>query len=292
MEMAQQKQPDFFSLQIARARRFYMKSRSSKEIALAVISGGCEHCSADYEVHRRTFPFFGLEFVAHGKGTLILSGKKYPLAPGALFSYGPGIPHEIFSDPREPLVKYFVDFTGKQAEALLQKHGPAPGEILQTSAPSEILGIWDEVLRNGLSVTPFSARIEVVMLEYLLLKVAETAIPFGTSETPAFSTYQRCRQWIEDHRLTLQTLDQIASECHIDPAYLCRLFRRFDHQSPYQYLLKLKMGHAAGRLQIPGTPVKEVGDEVGFPDPAHFSRVFKKVEGLSPAQFVRYCRRM
>lgn len=289
--MPSEKQPDFFSLQIARARRFHLELRPPKDVPLAVVSGGCEHCAPDYEVHRATFPFFGIEFVAQGRGTLILNGKKHPLAPGAIFSYGPGIPQDIVCDPHEPLVKYFLDFTGKQARALLERHGPAPGTVIQTSSPSEVMGVWDEILRNGLSSTPFSARIGVVLLEYLLLKIAETAIPFGTSGTPAFSTYQRCRQWIEDHPLGLHSLDEIALQCHVDPAYLCRLFRRFDHQSPYQYLLRLKMRHAAARLQTPGTPVKEVGDEVGFQDPAHFSRVFKKVEGLSPAQFVRFCRR-
>ena len=135
------------------------------------------------------------------------------------------------------------------------------------------------------SDSTFCSIIGVVLLQGLLLKIAATAIPFGDSGSPAFSTYRRCRQWMEEHLLELNSLEQIAQQCHLDPAYLCRLFQRFDHQSPYQYLLKLKMQHATRRLQIPGVPVKEVGDELGFADPSHFSRAFKKQEGLSPAQF-------
>ena len=220
-----------------------------------------------------------------------MEGKTYEIIPGTLFSYGPGIAQDIVPDSRESLVKNFVAFSGKNARALLEQYGPKPGQAVQTSAPGEILSVWDELIRNGLCDTPFNARIVTVLLEYLLLKIAETTIPFGSVGTPAFATYQRCRQWIDEHGLKINSLEQLAAECHIDPAYLCRLFQRFDHQSPYQCLIGLKMRHATERLHLPGMPIKQVADELGYADPAHFSRVFKRTEGLSPAQFVRFCHR-
>jgi hypothetical protein len=35
----------------------------------------------------------------------------------------------------------------------------------------------------------------------------------------AFATYEHCRRYIEQHWLTLRTLEQIASECHVNNAY-------------------------------------------------------------------------
>ena len=55
--------------------------------------------------------------------------------------------------------------------------------------------------------------------------------------------------------------------CHVDPAYLCRLFGRYDHQSPYQFLLRLKMNLAAERLQDPAALVKQVAAESALPTP-------------------------
>ena len=291
MAVAPGDQPNFFSLQIAEARRFHINLNPPSSALLAVVSGGCEHCSADYEIHRASFPYFGVEFVTQGRGRLILDGKSYDMVPGTLFAYGPGISQDIISDPRERLVKYFLDFTGKRAKRLLEQFGPRPGQVIQTSAPGEIIAAFDDIIRNGLRTTPFTPQIGTVLMEALLLKIADTTIPFGSFGTPAFATYQRCRRWILDHADRVRTLSEIARACHIDPAYLCRLFRRFDHSSPYQFLLRLKMNDAADRLQAPGMAIKRVAEEMGFSDPFHFSRVFKKALGLTPAQYVRLNRR-
>ena len=68
-------------------------------------------------------------------------------------------------------------------------------------------------------------------------------------------------------------------------AYLCRLFRRYDHQSPYLFLTRLKMNEAASQLQQPGALVKNVAADLGFSNPFHFSRVFKSIFGVAPGAF-------
>jgi AraC-like DNA-binding protein len=85
--------------------------------------------------------------------------------------------------------------------------------------------------------------------------------------------------------MQLNTQDQVARECHVAPAYLCRLFRRYDHQTCYQYLMRLKLNEATELLQDPGLLVKQVATKLGFTDYFHFSRMFKKVFGLPPEAF-------
>lgn len=125
------------------------------------------------------------------------------------------------------------------------------------------------------------------MLECLALKISGARAPLEGSETLAFNTYQQTRQYIAEHFLRLRTLQRISLEYHITSAHLCRLFRRYDHQSPYQYLLRLKMNAAAERLAQPGTLVKQAAEQTGFEDPSHFSRVFTRILGLSPDGFHR-----
>jgi AraC-like DNA-binding protein len=279
--------PDFFSRQVSRARRFYLDLNPPGDESLVVVSGGWELCEEDYAIHRATFPFYSIEYVARGQGLLKLRGARHPLQPGSLFSYGPGISQDIASQPGEPLLKYFIDFAGRQARRLLRDCQLPPGSASQVFPPNEIQVLFDELIHCGLRGSRGSAALCVKLLECLALRIAESRAPFEGAGSLSFTTYQHCRQHLQHHFLRLRTLEQAARECHVDVAYLCRLFRRYDHQTPYQFLLRLKMNLAAERLQQPGVLVKQVSEQAGFTDPFHFSRVFKAVLGLSPDAFRR-----
>jgi AraC-like DNA-binding protein len=283
-----EREPPYFSAQIASARRFFLDLAPAAGVRLAVVSGGWEHCLPDYVVERPTFPFWGIEYVARGRGKLWLRGRKWEIGPGIAFAYGPGISQRIEADPADPPVKYFVDFAGRGAGRLLREHAPSPGGAIQSAVPSEILEIFDMLIRDASRSTPLAPRLAALHLEALVLKLAETAIAPGAAATAAFATYRRCVERMEARWAALGSLAEIAAECHVDPAYLCRLFQRFDRQSPYQRLLRLKMAGAANRLREPGVTVKEVAAAVGFDDPFHFSRVFKQVLGVSPSRLGRH----
>ena len=277
--------PEFFSPHVREARRFYLDLAPSARQPLAVVCGGFERSTPDYAIERADFPYFAIEFVVHGKGTLSLSGQQVPLLPATVFAYGPDVPHRINTDRDDPLAKYFVDFVGRRAGALLRQQDLAPGTSGRVAAAGEIQRVFDDLIRNGLGSTRRTPELCAALLEYLILMIGESLSTWEAAQTPAYATYERCRAYIQENYMALTSLPQIAAPCHVSPAYLCRLFRRYDHQTPYQLLMRLRMNRAAERLQNPDVLVKQVAAEFGFDDPFHFSRAFKNVLGLSPERF-------
>jgi AraC-like DNA-binding protein len=277
--------PDFFSPQVSKARRFYLDLKPSRAAKLVVVCGGLEHCAPDYAISRKTFPFHSIEYVVNGYGQLKLGRKNYELQPGTVFAYAPGISQNIISDAKKPLVKYFVDFAGKQSNQWLRRAGLPAGSVSKVFPPTEIQPLFDEFIRSGERATRHAPELCLRLLEGLCVKLLEARAPLRGTDSLAFATYQNSRQFIQEKFLSLKTLSQIAREQHIDRTYLCRLFQRFDHQSPYQFLMRLKMNAAASQLQQPGALVKNVASELGFTNPFHFSRAFKSVFGLAPEAF-------
>ena len=279
--------PGFFSADVARARRFYLNLDPPASSRLAVICGGLEYCTPGYAIHRNDFPFYSIEYVAGGHGEVKLRGRTYPLEPGRLFSYGPGVAHHITGDAANPLVKYFVDFAGREAPKLLKACGLASGRLSQVHPPNALQALFGELIDDGLRPRSQRKVLCSKVLECLMLKARCARTSAEVEDSLALSTYQHCRQYVDRHFPRLHTLKQLADECNVNNAYLCRLFRRYNHQSPYQYLLRLKMNRAAELLQQPASLVKQAAEEVGFGDPFHFARVFKNILGVSPGAFRR-----
>ncbi len=276
--------PSFMSKQVADARRFYFEPTARSREVPAVVSGGWERTGADYRVRRPGFKYFGLEFVAGGSGTLRMLGHEYPLARGVVFAYGPGIAHEIVTDSRDRLSKYFVDFSAAGAEGALRNAGIPPGACQAVAAVEEVQAAFELLLAAGRRGTAAAAEIAALHGRILLLLVSEVRLPSGSHANRSRQTFLRCRDHLEKHFATIRTAAEAAAACGVAPAYFSRLFRRFTGQPAYRFLMRLKMNQAATLLEHKGLNVGEVADAFGM-DPFHFSRAFKRVHGVPPSSF-------
>ena len=197
--MKTQKEPDFFSTQVAQARRFYLEGPKAKDSLLTVVCGGCEHTRPEFVINRDDFPYYSIEFIAKGTGYVTLNNRPYALTPGTVFSYGPGISQLITSVPDNPMVKYFIDFTGAAVKQMLKKHISPLGTAIRINRPDEIVRIFDDLIRHGLTDSPYKSRICATLMEYLIYRIAEIAANDEGNPGKAFLTYQECRRHIKDH---------------------------------------------------------------------------------------------
>ena len=77
----------------------------------------------------------------------------------------------------------------------------------------------------------------------------------------------------------------IATMQAISPSYLTRLFHDRVGTSPSKYLTDYRMNMARKLLMDSQLSVREIAERVGYPDPFHFSKSFKNLFGVSPAQY-------
>ncbi len=281
----------FISTQVSSGEYYYLNLTPSKEMAEAVVCGGREQCAPEYRIERNGFRFHCIEFVSSGRGTLTLREKTYPLRPGAIYCYGPRTPHIIETDPEQPMLKHFVDFTGHALVALLKRTEFQKGELFFVSRPFRIRSIFESLITTGNTESRNRDALCTLLLRQLILCADDSSMEPEAAFSPAWQTYLRCRQHIERHYLKTENIGEVASKCFVDRAYLARLFKRFAEETPLQLLTRLKMGRAADLLVNRDLLIKQVGEAVGYPDPYHFSRVFKRVYGIPPETFSQTARR-
>ena len=276
-------EPTYFSDQVVSAQRFYLRLKPSDPAPLTVISGGVEQCRPEYTIHRTGFPHPIIEFVARGAGRLTLRGRSHPLTTGTVFTYSRGMEHRITCEPGQPLTKYFVVLSGKAGRDLMHECQLSPGSVGRVGQPEQVQQIFEDLIRHGRDDHPDRHRMCAMVVQYLIMKIGDLATPCGeTSTSRAFATYQRCRQYIGDHYLAIRNLNEVAEACHVDSAYLCRLFQRFGRERPSRYLLHLRLNRAAELIQNSGLMIRAVSDQLGFSDPYNFSRAFRRAFGVPP----------
>lgn len=78
---------------------------------------------------------------------------------------------------------------------------------------------------------------------------------------------------------------EIAAAIGVSEDYLSRVFHRELDISPWEYLTRYRIVQATQRLRHTSDIVGVVAHQVGFRDPAYFSRVFRKMTGMSPSAY-------
>lgn len=291
MDKIGQKKPDeLLSKQVSGTRYFFLNlAPSAGAKAVAVTLGGRERCNPDYEIRRRSYSYFGLEYVAEGAGVAELDGTRHELRAGSVFAYAPTMRCVMRTDPARPMLKYFVCVAGTDVARRLRRAGAGPGEARVLATHAEIRGVVEDLVREGQRTGPLAAEICAQLFELLLLKI-EDAAGAAAQGDPAQENFRRCKALIDAEAERLMTLREIAAAAGLEESSVCRLFRRYEDTSPYQYLLRRKMNLAAAFLVEGKGLVKEAAQRVGFADPYHFSRCFKSVHGVAPSELLRHHR--
>ncbi len=79
--------------------------------------------------------------------------------------------------------------------------------------------------------------------------------------------------------------EAVAEQVYLNPAYLSRLFRRETGFSLTDYLVRLRVDRARGSLEQTNQRVSDIAADVGYANFSHFSKLFKKMTGLTPQEY-------
>lgn len=80
-------------------------------------------------------------------------------------------------------------------------------------------------------------------------------------------------------------VQDIAAAVHFSPAYVSYLFKRIMRKNVWEYVTSLRIDEAKRLLGTTDMKRYEISYKVGYESPEHFSRIFKRSVGVSPADY-------
>jgi len=226
--------------------------------------------------------------VRSGRLRLTVDERIQTARPGDGLWLRPDERHAYRAEGDEPAVVDWVGFDGPGVEAALLGGPLGASGVYRLDHPAvtaDRLGqVWADATDPAATGTRLSARVYD-----LLMHLTEAAAGLGRPSTAAgrgrlepvlAAVYHRpAHPW---------DADSLAALIGVTPQHLGRLFRRTLGQAPLSYLARLRINRALALLaDRPDLRVHEVGEAVGYPDPNYFTRLFRRLEGLTPGEFRR-----
>ncbi len=94
--------------------------------------------------------------------------------------------------------------------------------------------------------------------------------------------------FIRAHHAEQLSLEDIADSIHISKSECCRCFSRTLQMTPFEYLMKYRIFHAAKKLMEKPHEAISIADlalSVGFNNTSYFNKLFKKYLGCTPTYY-------
>ena len=236
--------------------------------------------------HRHSHPTYSLGMVVQGVTEFVYGGQRWRAQAGDLVLIAPDEVHDCNPFGDEPLAYWMFYLDTSVVGASMSADYSAP-----VSRDPTLFALWlhqAEGLRrlcehhDATAAEEWSCKLQQLWLDTLnhWPKKEDDALP-ATGPLP----------WLRQVRAQLQAdltqpmaLQELSVRVGISPSHLNRRFGAEVGLPPHRYQLQLRIDAAKARLAA-GEPIVQVAADLGFSDQSHFTRLFTRIVGATPAQY-------
>jgi len=239
----------------------------------------------------RTLQHHELILATGGSGSIIIDGRKYQVQPGMLFYIAPGVQHtfELSGEdlPYVMTVHFSYGFV-TLTDGCLAISNEAP--ILTIPSGQQLKDCYQvEELFKRLVDTWHAKGLGYEFMTKTLLQQLLIAIWQNIRKQDQIdATSLKIEKFIAYMQQNLSkkiTLHELSDRVQWSPTYLSRIFKGITGYAVIEYFNKMKMDQAKEYMLGGDMKIKEVAQAVGYTDEFYFSRMFKRIEGMSPSEF-------
>ncbi len=257
---------------------------ATDEYPISVNCGGVVDQSREFVVHhnhgRKDYTFY---YLYQGSLSVTLGDEpERTLEKGALLAVPPQVPFWYRHRAGEPILFYWVHFTGNYAKGLWE----------ELEFPKE--GLWQACPQSEITRDAFLRFLEEMKNPPDAITRQRTAgalYLLAADLSQLYKSTQHCRRlersfaYLQEHFTRSISVKELAAVEQISVSRYHQLFRSQTGQTPNQYVTLLRMKLAKRLLTDASYSVQQVAAACGYEDAFYFSRVFRQEYGVSPNQY-------
>lgn len=254
-------------------------------LGLSVYNCGFQKCEPNYSWGPALRNHHLFHFIAAGSGSFQCGDKTYSLKAGDGFYCPIDTVVSYKADSDKPWEYYWVGFNGVDAARLLSAAGLSRESPCFHIDNTEIIikSILDVYNSNGNNVyneAEMSGNLYRCLSYIIRENRAHNDRHHRSTDYIALSI-----RYIEHNYSRPISISDIAASAGISRSHLYRLFMQELEITPNEYLVQYRISNACKLLHDSNINISETAYSSGFSDPLYFSRVFKRIKGVTPSMY-------
>ena len=224
--------------------------------------------------------------VLSGAGELRYNDKPYPLKKNSC----------IFIDCRQAYAHVtsddlwklkWVHFNGHSMTDIYNKYLSRGGEpTFEAEQPEPYDSLLDEILNIASSDDYIrDMKLNEKLASLLTLIMSKSWHPGKAQTAKKRGELSNIKSWLDTHYSEKISLDELAKRFYIDKYYLSKIFKEQYGITINAYISRKKITAAKQLLRFSDKSIEQIGFEIGISDTNYFTRLFKKIEGITPGEY-------
>lgn len=256
--------------------------RSEKALPIYLLNMGQQECQ-DHITRADGYPCHQILYCTKGSGVLLLNGEKIFITPYTAIFLPAFCPHEYYPDGNVWDIHWVV-MAGYAIDSVLEHFSLSDPGIYMLENIKMLEHIFRK-MHDAIRADSFfgnytaSGYLYDFLIEFYRIITVKSAV---NKPNPALL---KAIDYINCYYTHAISMEELCKAAKVSNQYLCSLFKKTLNTRPMEYIAKRRIQAAKELLTGSAKTIEQIAAETGFCTSSYFCKLFKRYEGITPAQF-------
>lgn len=230
---------------------------------------------------------FQLLYIASGKAHFHFDGKEKIVTAGHMVLYRPKEPQKYEYYGEDQTEVYWVHFTGGNVTNMLRSYGLTDDKtVFYCGSDIEYQNLFRAMIYElQMCRDNYAEMLEMYLKQIFILLQRFFKTTAKVDNTRLAEEIDKATKYFNEHYSEEICIDEYAKSHNMSTSWFIRNFKQYTGFTPLQYILNKRIYNAEALLLNSPYNVTEIAYIVGYDNPLYFSRIFKKMKGVSPSEY-------
>lgn len=230
---------------------------------------------------------FQLLYIAAGKAHFHIDGEEKIVTAGHMVLYRPKEMQKYEYYGEEQTESYWVHFTGSDVTNILRSYGLTKDKkVFYCGSDLEYKNHFRSMIKELQMCKDDYPEMLEIHLRQIFIKLHRYFNTISRVDNSQIAEdIDKAMLYFAEHYNEDICIEDYAKEHLMSTSWFIRNFKQYTGSTPMQYILSKRIHNAETLLENEHYSITEISNIIGYDNPLYFSRIFKKIKGISPTEY-------